>query len=624
MFGYVAEESLRSYVLSRLPGEQVKAHVEGWVHIHDLPYSLFIGYCAGWSIAKLLRIGLMTPTISARPAKHLDSAVDHVANFLMSAQHEWAGAQAFSQVDLYLAPFVRYDGLSGKHVAIKQALQRLVYNLNLPSRVGAQTPFTNFTLLLDTVERILEEDEGYVGGKPVGPLGQYLDEALQVFEALCNVLMEGDAGGRPFTFPIPTIMVTDSFDWTGRRWGEVSEKIFKLAAKRGSFYWLNARSGIIDPAATFAMCCRLTVNKTRVLSIAREAFKTGSSFRLGELSKALEEQHEELEKMRGRHLGGVWAIPDETGSIAVVTLNLPRLGFLAKGEWDKLEEMLDYYLELAREHLMLKRRILESILAQSLYDLPITRRYLGTYMYHYNTIGVIGLPEFAANMIRNPMVWREPSKSSLRDAINAAKKVLQMIHERIKEFEERDEVIYNVEEVPGEGASYRLARADHKMFAEYVEKGEFALPMSILGGGSIPFYSNSIVPYYAEVPLWIRVELEAEVQPLFTGGVMMHIFLHQQPDPRALRRLVEKITSTRVVYFSITPTISVCRSCHRNTVGVHKKCPYCGSESVEWWSRIVGYYRPVHSWNIGRRAEFMSRVMYNATGEPVPVGDLLS
>ncbi len=602
LFHYVAQEAMKKY--SQIVYEsEASFHENGWIHLHDLPFAAWIGYCAGWSMQKLFKIGLVTHTIRARPAKHLDSAVDHVANFLMSSQHEWAGAQAFSGVDLYLGAFVSADCLVRDVKRVEQQVQRLVYNLNFPSRIGAQTPFTNFTILLDTVKTTLD-DEAYVGGKAIGKLGDFVDEAIIVSKALIRVLEEGDAAGQPFTFPIPTVMITDRFDWSGRRWGDLTYEIFKLTATKGSFYFLNAQSGAFDPDMAYAMCCRLTIDKTKLLLM------NGG----GLLSLPLKD----VDSVSTRHLGGVWSIPDETGSIGVATLNMPRIGFEARGNINLLHDLLDYYMDVARAHLMNKRRRLEKILKNKPIELPITRTYLGTYSYHYNTIGVLGLPEFAANFIGDPQLWIELNRSSIRDAINVMKEALEYMHKKVREFEAEDHVMYNIEEVPGEGASYRLALLDYRMYRKFVELGEFFIP--IVGGE--PFYSNSIIPYYADLPLPKRIELEAQVQHLFTGGVMMHMHMYEAMDPEALMKMVYNISkSYKIVYFSITPAITVCIKCGWSSPGIFSECPKCGSEEVDWWSRIVGYYRPIKNWNPGKKAEFASRIGYGSRGR-IRLGEL--
>ena len=571
-------------VLSRfLPPKAVKAHFRGDLHIHKLPYSLWIPYCTGWSLSRILSGGFRTPTIVAGPPRHFESALSQMVDFLYVAQQEWTGAQAFSAVDLFLAPFIRADNLS--YGRVKQRIQSMLYQLNVPARLGMQSPFTNVTLFLDTSKTLLET-EVRVAGKRMGTAGDYLDEALMVSRALFELYLEGDSLGQPFTFPIPTLMLTRSFDWSGRRWGGLADLIFEALARRGAAYLLNGYTSNVE--ALYAMCCRLTID-------------------ISKLELRLEESlSEELKGARSAR--GVWALPDATGSIGVVTLNLPRMAFLSKGEWSVLEELLRERLEAAREVLLAWRARYEKSLKAGL--MPITKIYLSHFWNHYNTFGLIGLPEAAANFIRNPRLWFEGSRREMREAVEVERRIVEVVRRYAEECEDEDSYLYNVEEIPGESTGYRLASLDYETFREEVERGEIAMPTD----GTAPFYSNSIVPYYADVPLPLRVEWEGLVQSEFTGGVMMHLFLDEMPDPHALRSLVRRIVeNTRVVYFSITPTMSVCRSCGWSSVGTHWSCPKCGSET-QVWSRIVGYYRPVSSWNIGKKAEFRMRKAYRSIG----------
>jgi len=566
-------EVLREY----LPPEAAEAHFRGDIHVHKLPYSLWIPYCTGWSLARLLRQGLRTPTTVAGPAKHFESALSQMVDFLYVAQQEWTGAQAFSAVDLFLAPFIRRDALSYERV--KQRLQSMLYQLNVPARLGMQTPFTNITLFLDTSEKVLDGD-AVVAGVRVGSLGDYVGEAMVVDRALFELYLEGDALGQPFTFPIPTLMLTRNFDWRGRRWGELTDLIFQALARRGTAYLLNGYASNVE--ALYAMCCRLTIDVSKLsLKLAPE-----------------------LEAAGATRVRGSWALPDGTGSIGVVTINLPRLAALSKGEWGKLEELLLEKLELARQVLLAWRRRYERIMLAGL--TPITRTYLGHLHNHFNTFGLIGLPEAAANFMRDPKLWFEGSRRGMREAVEIEKRIVELVRRYSEECEAEDGYLYNVEEIPGESTGYRLASLDAEMFREEYERGEILIPSD----GVAPFYSNSIVPYYADVPVYQRALWEGLVQREFTGGVMMHLFLEEQPDPSALRSLVRRIAeNTGVVYFSITPTISVCRRCGWSAVGTHWQCPRCGSEA-DVWSRIVGYYRPVKSWNQGKRAEFRLRQPY--------------
>ena len=580
-----------SVLSSYLPPDAVEAHYRGNIHIHKLPDSLWIPYCIGWSYRRILEKGLKTPSVVSRPARHFDTAVSHLANFFFMAAQEFTGAQATSAFDLYTAPFVARDRLS--HDRVKQALQAMLFELNYPARAGYQSPFTNITLVLDTSRDMLEGD-AIVGGGKAGSLGDYLGEAFEVSKALFELYLEGDAVGQPFTFPIPTLMLTKDFDWEGRRWGELTDLIFEVLARRGSAYLLNGYASNVE--ALYAMCCRLTIDVNHVVNHGLK------------LSYADEEDAFErfLKAREGGKAFGIWALPDATGSIGVVTVNMPRIAALSEGEWSVFEELLKERLQLARKVLLAWRVRYERSLRSGL--MPIAKVYLGHFNHHFNTFGLIGLPEAAANFLRDPKLWLEGSARSVREAVEVEKRMVQLVREFAEECEEVDGFLYNVEEVPGESTGYKLALADRQLFKE---REDVLIPSD----GSAPFYSNSVVPYYADVPIHQRAAWEGEVQQEFTGGVMMHLFLSEQPDPKALKSLVRRIaTNTRVVYFSITPTISVCRKCGWRAVGTYWQCPKCGSDA-EVWSRIVGYYRPVRQWNPGKKAEFELRKQYASVGE---------
>ena len=601
--GFMVDKLLkRPEVLSEyLPHDAVSLHFDGAIHIHKLPHSLWIAYCAGWSYGKILKIGLKTPTIISKPAKHLDTAVSHLINYFFLAAQEWTGAQAVSAFDLYVAPFVRYDGLDYK--SVKQALQRMLFELNYPSRMGYQSPFTNITLVLDTSRDFLER-EAIVGGKVVGALEDYVDEAITVTNALLDLYLEGDAQGRPFTFPIPTMMLTDSFDWNGRRWGDLVDRLFETLAIRGTAYLLNGYATNVE--SLYSMCCRLTIDVSKVINNNIKLLVNSP------LEMDCQEDFEEFLR-KNRSAFGIWALPDATGSIGVVTINLPRLAMLSRGEWDKFEELLYNRLEVARRVLKTLRRRYEQNLKAGL--MPITKVYLGHLSSHFSTIGLVGLPEAAANLMNYPDLWTELSTRRINEAVSLMKDIVSTVRGVSEEYEDIDGCLYNVEEVPAESAAYRLASLDYELFKEKVEKRDVFIPME----EGIPYYSNSIIPYYANVSLPMRARWEGEVQQEFTGGVMMHIFLYESIDPKSLKKLVYRIaTQTKVIYFSLTPAITVCRKCHYSVVGVHSKCPKCSSTKVEVWSRIVGYYRPVSNWNVGKRAEFAQRVHYGSDGVLIP------
>ena len=582
-------EVLKDY----LPPISVEAYLRGDIHIHKLPDSLWIPYCGGWSMERLLRKGLKTPSVISKPARHFDTAVTHAVNFFFMVAQEFTGAVAMSAFDLYVAPFIEKENIPYRQV--KQVLQGMLFELNYPARAGYQSPFTNITLVLDTSDQMLQGAAIYQG-KEAGRLGDYLDGAYKAAKALFELYKEGDSVGQPFTFPIPTLMLTKNFDWAGRRWGELTDLIFEALARKGTAYLLNGYASNVE--ALYSMCCRLTIDVNHV-------FNNSFSLKLDLSQTDAEESYNEFLKARGKGGAyGIWAIPDATGSIGVVTINLPRLAILSKGEWDVFEELLRAQLDNARKVLMTWRGRYERSLKMGF--MPITKVYLGHFRHHFNTFGVIGLPEAAANFLGEPRLWFEGSESDMRKAVEVEKRMVRMIREYAEECEELDGCLYNVEEIPGESTGYRLARLDSKMFKEELRRGEILIPSD----GVAQFYSNSVVPYYADVPIFKRALWEGEVQQEFTGGVMMHLFLEESPDPEALKKLVRRIAeNTKVVYFSITPTISVCRKCGWSAVGIHEKCARCGNE-VDVWSRIVGYYRPVRNWNPGKKAEFNLRVHY--------------
>ncbi len=591
MLTYVAERALETLIPKELPRRVLKLHRLGDIYVHKLPYSLFIPYCSGHSVRRLLLKGLKTPTIVARPAKHLDTYVDHVANYLTSMQHFFSGAQAFSSVELYAGAFIRRDGVW--YERLKQQVQRLVYNLNFPSRAGTQTPFTNFTVVLDAPKRMLVEEKAVVGGREDGELGAYLEEAKLFLKALAEVLAEGDAAGRPFTFPIPTLMVTAKSLWDDP---EIHEVVFRVASRKGSFYWLNTR--LVDPDASFSMCCRINIDRRELMHAMNGGFRLAR--------KDLEEVREGwLRSYERQRSGGLWAMPDITGSVGVITVNLPRLALKACGEDSKFFEGLDEVLEVVREGLTWFRRRYcrlareyPHVYSMPLEYLPEVFQLLGGP--YFNTIGLIGLPEAAAIMLRDPKLWLDGSRSSRLRAAEWMRSVVQYVVRRAREWSIESGMPFNVEEVPGESASPKLASRDLREFPELAE---------YLPSTDEPIYSTSIAPYYADLPLSERVEIEEAVQKYFTGGVMMHIFLGEEADPEALASLTRKLMQTDLLYWSYTPAVSVCPKCGWSVTGIVTECPKCGSET-EVWSRIIGYYRPLKNWNPARRKEFWLRKHY--------------
>ncbi|MET1160589.1 MAG: anaerobic ribonucleoside triphosphate reductase [Thermoprotei archaeon] len=587
-FSYLLETHMMKLV-DMLPKPVLKAHIEGYIYVHKLPYSLYIPYCTGHSVARLLEIGLKTPTVTSKSAKHFDTYVDHIANYLITLQHYFTGAQAFSSVEWYAGPFIRKDKLDYKRV--KQDIQRLLFNLNYPTRVGLQTPFTNFTVTLDAPKKMLEGDYAILGGTKLEPLGEYYNEAKTFLLALTELLREGDAYGQPFTFPIPTLMTTADMLWNEP---ELFEAIFQAAAKRGSFYWLNTR--VVDPDAAYAMCCRLTIDRNELL----HAYKN-SGFSLSR--KDLEETREEtLKKIERQRFGGLWALPDVTGSINVTTINLPRIALEAKGNDEVFWEIYDKVLNLVRLSEDWFRRRYVSLMSKY----PALYYMIKTYLYefpssHFNTIGLLGLPEAAAIYLQDPYIWKEGSRRDWLRAASIMKKMVEYAVEKAREWMTATGVPWNVEEVPGESAAAKLALKDVKLYPEVVE---------YLGDPQNPIYSTSIAPYYGALELPHRIEIESMIQKIFTGGVMMHIFIGEEPDYEALAKLTRRLTNTDLVYWSYTPAVTHCNECNRTFTGLYTRCPACGSEKVDIWSRIIGYYRPLRNWNPYRRREFWSRYHY--------------
>ncbi|NJF25869.1 anaerobic ribonucleoside triphosphate reductase [Thermococcus sp. Bubb.Bath] len=580
-FAYVMEEALKESI-ALVPEEGRNAHFSRDIYIHKLPYSLYIPYCSGHSTSRLLQKGLRTPTITSRPARHFDTYVDHIANYLITMQHYFSGAQALSSVEWYAGPFIRKDGLNREK--IRQHVQRLVYNLNYPSRVGMQTPFTNFTVTLDAPKEMLTGDMAVYDGKEVGPLGDYEREAREFFMALIDVLREGDAKGQPFTFPIPTIMGTAKMLWDDP---EVFEAVFSTAAKRGSFYWLN--TNVVDPDASYSMCCRINIDKREF------AFAFSAS------SKSTEE--EAMERLERQRFGGLWAMPDVTGSVNVTTVNLPRLALKA-GDDDRFWEEYSRILETVRKTTDWFRDRYVKLLADYREMYSMIHTYLEEFpSSHFNTIGILGLPEAAAIYLNEPDLWKEGSRSEWKKAAKLMKRMVEFAVEKAREWMRNSGTPWNVEEVPGESAAAKLAIKDLREFPEL--KGYLDDPEN-------PIYSTSIAPYYGPIELADRIRIEEEVQGSFTGGVMMHIFLGEEPDPEALAKLTKRLLRTKLVYWSYTPAITVCNACGRSSTGLHMACPYCGSEDVEIWSRIIGYYRPLKNWNPYRKKEFWSRRHYSS------------
>jgi len=551
VFLQVAGEVMERYTLRRVYGPDVaEAHRSGDFHIHNLSMGI-VGYCAGWSIEDILTQGFngIPARTESAPPRHLSTALLQLANFLGTIQNEWAGAQALNSLDTYLAPYVRVDGLGYRQV--KQEMQQFVYNLNIASRWGGQTPFTNITFDLKPPKDLSEAQAVYAGELMGETYSEFQPEMDMINRAFCEVMAEGDMRERVFTFPIPTYNITKEFEWDGG----VAEAIFKTTAKYGTPYFQNFISSDLNPEDVRAMCCRLQLN--------------------------LKELY--------RRVGGTFGYADKTGSVGVVTINMPRLGFLARDEEDFLER-LGSLMELAKRSLEAKRGLVEENMERGL--LPFSKRYLGTLRWHFSTIGLLGMNEACLNLLGEGIASGEGKKLALE--------TLEYMRGRAGEFQEETGHIYNIEATPAEGASYRLARLDKERYPDIITAGE-----------EEPYYTNSThLPVNHTDDLYAALEHQEELQGLYTGGTVFHVFLGERvSDPGGCRVLVRRIAENfRIPYFTITPTFSVCQD-HGYLSGEHFKCPVCGREA-EVYSRVVGYYRPVQNWHRGKKEEYRQRRPY--------------
>ncbi|MBS3731689.1 MAG: ribonucleoside triphosphate reductase, partial [Desulfobacterales bacterium] len=558
---YISSDVTAEYWLNRIyPPEVRHAHKNGDLHIHDL--SLLSVYCVGWDLQDLLRVGFMgvPGKVESAPPKHLRSALGQVVNFFYTLQGEAAGAQAVSNFDTLLAPFIRYDGLSYREV--KQALQEFIFNINIPTRVGFQTPFTNITLDLN-IPQMLKDSPVICGGEyQQDTYGDFQSELNTFNRAFAEVMMEGDAKGRVFTFPIPTYNITADFDWDNPN----LDNVWKMTGKYGIPYFSNFVNSDMSPEDARSMCCRLRLDN-------RELKKRG---------------------------GGLFGANPLTGSIGVVTINLPRLGLLAEDRQD-FYTRLRQQMEIAAESLSIKRKVLEKFTDQSLY--PYSRFYLrgikeqsGSYWTnHFSTIGLIGMNEACLNLI-NQDIGTPEGRGFAEETLDYMRGVLE-------EFQEQSGEFYNLEATPGEGTAYRLAILDKETYPEITCANE-----TDYQAGANPFYTNSSqLPVNYTDDLFEALELQDELQTKYTGGTVFHVFLGEQMHHfQSAKNLVRKITENfRMPYFTLSPTFSVCPS-HGYLSGYHDECPKCQSQT-EVYSRVVGYLRPVHQWNNGKQSEFDKR-----------------
>ncbi len=544
---------MAQYTLLRIyPEEIAKAHLQGDFHIHNLTMGI-VGYCAGWAIQDILLEGfngVYSKTESAAP-RHFSTALLQLANFVGTLQNEWAGAQAYNSLDTYLAPYVRKDRLDYRQV--KQEIQQFIYNLNISSRWGGQTPFTNITFDLTVPSDLLDQPAIYEGKMLDQTYAEFQDEMDLINQAFADVMTEGDMRGRVFTFPIPTYNITNDFAWDS----EVSTAVFRMTAKYGTPYFQNFIDSDLNPRDIRAMCCRLRLN-------LRELY---------------------------HRVGGFFGFAEKTGSIGVVTLNLPRIGFLATSN-DQFFTMLERLMILAKESLELKRKIVESNINTGL--LPFTKRYLGSLRWHFSTIGLVGMNEACQNFLGTSIASTEGKVFAI--------KVLTFMRQKTQEFQEETGHIYNLEATPAEGTSYRLARLDKQLH-----------PTIMCAGENVPYYTNSShLPVNSTDDLYWALQHQNDLQRLYTGGTVFHIFLDERlPTPESCKLLVRRITTSfKLPYITLTPTFSVCID-HGYLVGEQPHCPTC-SQETEVYSRVVGYLRPIKSWNAGKQEEFRQRRTFHS------------
>lgn len=546
-----------NYWLSEIYDEEIaNAHRNADIHIHDL--SMLTGYCAGWSLKQLIKEGLggIPGKITSSPASHLSTLCNQMVNFLGIMQNEWAGAQAFSSFDTYLAPFVKVDSLSYKEV--KQCIQSFVYGVNTPSRWGTQAPFSNITLDW-TVPDDLANLPCIVGGKEME--FTYKDcksEMDLVNKAFIEIMVEGDANGRGFQYPIPTYSITSDFDWSDT---ENNRLLFEMTSKYGTPYFSNYINSDMEPSDVRSMCCRLRLD-------------------LRELRKKT---------------GGFFGSGESTGSIGVVTINIPRIAYQSKNE-QEFYKRLDHQMDIAARSLHVKRKVISKLLEEGLY--PYTKRYLGSFENHFSTIGLVGMNEAGLNAC-----WLQKDLTH-KETQEFAKDVLNHMRGRLSDYQEKYGDLYNLEATPAESTSYRLAKHDRQQFSDIKTAGN---------EGDTPYYTNSShlpVDYTADV--FEALDIQDELQTLYTSGTVFHAFVGEKlPDWSAAAKLVRSIAKNyKLPYYTISPTYSICKN-HGYLVGEQFQCPYCG-EPAEVYSRITGYYRPVQNWNEGKSQEYKNRKLYDS------------
>ena len=545
-----------NYWLSEIYDDEIaNAHRNADIHIHDL--SMLTGYCAGWSLRQLIKEGLggVVGKITSAPAKHLSTLCNQMVNFLGIMQNEWAGAQAFSSFDTYLAPFVKVDNLS--YDQVKKCIESFIYGVNTPSRWGTQAPFSNITLDW-TVPADLAEQNCIVGGKEMD--FKYKDckkEMDMVNRAFIEAMIEGDANGRGFQYPIPTYSITKDFDWSET---ENNKLLFEMTAKYGTPYFSNYVNSDMEPNDVRSMCCRLRLD---------------------------------LRELRKKS-GGFFGSGESTGSVGVVTINMPRIAYLATDKEDFFRR-LDHMMDISARSLKIKRTVITRLLNEGLY--PYTKRYLGTFENHFSTIGLIGMNEVGLNA-----KWLHADLTH-KETQEFTKEVLNHMRERLSDYQEEYGDLYNLEATPAESTTYRLAKHDISRYPDIVTASE---------KGNTPYYTNSShLPVGYTEDVFTALDIQDELQTLYTSGTVFHAYLGEKlPDWKSAANLVRKIAENyRLPYYSMSPTYSVCRD-HGYIAGEKYECPTCGN-ATEVYSRITGYYRPVQNWNDGKIQEYKERKVYN-------------
>ena len=547
-----------NYWLSEVYDEEIaEAHKSADIHLHDL--SMLTGYCAGWSLKQLIKEGLggVTGKISSKPAKHLATLCNQMVNFLGIMQNEWAGAQAFSSFDTYLAPFIRTDNLS--YDQVKKCIESFIFGVNTPSRWGTQAPFSNITLDW-TVPRDLANQPCIVGGQEMDfCYGDVQKEMDMVNKAFIEIMIEGDADGRGFQYPIPTYSITRDFDWSDT---ENNRLLFEMTSKYGTPYFSNYINSDMEPSDVRSMCCRLRLD---------------------------------LRELRKKS-GGFFGSGESTGSVGVVTINLPRIAYLAGDETDFFAR-LDRMMDIAARSLKIKRTTVEKLLEEGLY--PYTKRYLGGFDNHFSTIGLVGMNEAGlnANWLRKDLTHEETQ--------NFAVRVLKHMRERLSDYQELYGDLYNLEATPAESTAYRLAKHDKARYPDIITAHE----------GGTPYYTNSShLPVGYTEDVFAALDVQDKLQTLYTSGTVFHTFLGEKlPSWQSAAALVRKIAENyELPYYTLSPTYSICTE-HGYLKGEQKTCPICG-KTTEVYSRITGYYRPVQNWNDGKSQEFLDRKTYQVGG----------